>query len=358
MPYLLRTTWVAIALLGASGCGTPDEETTPAAEPPSFRVLTANVGNPDTTDPNYALRLSYQAYEDFVGARIRALAPAVVFLQEVLPPEACAAFVEGDAARTCYDAAARPAAIERVLGTDYSIVCDARKHVECIGVRTDFATITAVEPGAFVLDGAETPPLPLAACSYQQGTCDDSNCDGESTVSAVTVTTDHGEMRIVHVHPNAAGENANGFYSGEPCRYGQLQQVFEGPDALVGATVPTLVAGDFNMDPDSFATQREMDLWDAATTPAGRFDELGPPRNTLGHYLPTRTPFAVDHVIADGLTGSCIVHGPAASAGSGDPNQAPPLDDGFDFASLGAALPFLGRIDHGSIDCKLWYAGG
>ncbi len=341
---------VAILLLfGAIACSSGDE-TDPEPVAYDLRVLTANIGNPDTDEPNYPLRLSYQAYEDYVGARIRALGAQVVFLQEVLPPQTCELFEESDAKRSCYDNDARPAAVRRILGDAYSIVCDARLHVECIGVLSSFGTIEGVELGDFVLTGAETPDLPLESCSYFGGTCDDTKCDGESTVSAISLDTTFGPLRVVHAHPNAAGENADGFYMGEPCRYGQLQQIFEGADALVGKTPPVLVAGDFNMDPVRLSSERETELWNANVGPDKRFAHLGPARDEVGNMLPTRLIFSIDHVIADGLSGPCRNHGPTESD---NPNVVAPLDSGFDFSLVPDGISFSGRIDHGSISCDL-----
>lgn len=316
----------------------------------SVKVLTANIGNADDAEPNYPLRMSYQSYEEHVGAKIRELAPDVVFLQEVLPPQTCEAFTESDPARTCYDAANRPTPAQRILGEDYSIVCDNRLHVECIGIRTSFGTIDGVDAGGFVLTGAETPALPMAECSYFAGECDDTKCDREATVSAITITSKGTKIRVAHAHPNAAGSGANGVYSGEPCRYEQLVQYFEGDGALVGDSSPVIGAGDFNMDPEIFSSDREKELWQKYVGKSKRFAELGPPRDEFGKYYPTRV-FAIDHVIGDGLSGSCKVL--SKTYKEDDPNMMPPLDDGYDFSQVPDGESFAGRIDHNSIFCEL-----
>ena len=316
-----------------------------------MRVLTANVGNPATNDPNYALRMSSQAYEDHVAAKIQELSPDIAFLQEVLPPQTCEAFQESDPARTCFDAASRPPAARRLLGPDYTIVCDARLHVDCIGVRTSFGSVEGVESGAFVVDGAETPVLPLAPCTYFEGTCDNDHCDAEATVAALNLTTGMGPLRIVHVHPNAAGTNAGGLYLGEPCRYLQLEQVFQGAAPLVGDGSPVLVGGDFNMDPEAFASDREQDLWNAHVGAGQRFEEIGPPRNESGKAYATAKIFAVDRVIGDGLGGTCRIH--SKNAVEDDPAVVPPLDDGFDFSQLPGGPTSEARMDHASLSCEI-----
>lgn len=329
-------------------CSGADEGEKPA---PKVRVLTANVGNPDSSDAHYALRLSYQAYEDHVAQKIQALAPDIAFLQEVLPPQTCEAFTEKDPARTCFDPATRPPAVRRLLGPDYTIVCDARLHVECIGVRTSFGQVDGVEAGAFVLDGATTPALPLDPCAYFEGSCDNDHCDAESTTSAIDITGPTGAMRIVHVHPNAAGMNKSGLYLGEPCRYLQLEQAFGGTPPLVGDGKPVLVAGDFNMDPEGFASDREAALWNEHVGPSARFTEIGPPRNEAGKAYATAKLFAVDRVIGDGFTGSCRIH--TRDPVEDDPAVVPALDDGFDFTQLPGGVSSQGRIDHASISCEI-----
>jgi endonuclease/exonuclease/phosphatase family metal-dependent hydrolase len=331
------------------GCSSSEPAKT-IENPLPFRVLSANIGNPVTDDPHYALRLGFQSYEDYIGNNIRQLRPDIVFLQEVLPPTQCATFKEKDAQRTCFQATNRPEPVRRLLGTDYSIVCDARQHVECIGVHRDFATIEGVELGGFVLDGAQTPDLPLPSCSYSKGECNDSNCDGEATVSAITIVTKRGSMRVVHAHPNAGGIANGTFYAGEPCRYGQLLQVFDGKDSLVGTSQPALVAGDFNMDPESFSSDREKSLWHQNVGENQRFQSLGPPRDETGKYLPTRTLFAIDHVIGEGMSGSCKVLVP--NPNQDEPGEQAGLDSGFDFSVLPAAAE-QARLDHRSLLCDL-----
>jgi endonuclease/exonuclease/phosphatase family metal-dependent hydrolase len=342
---------VALGAQAALGCGGDDGSTL------RVRVLTYNIGNPDDTDPNYALRLSYQSYEDYMGAQIRALDPDVVFLQEVLPPHTCEAFAETDPARTCYQAADRLAAAQRVLGPDYSIVCDGRLQVECMGVKVSFGTFDGLEAGGFSLQGAETPPLPLESCVYALGECSKDKCDAESTVSAASVTTAKGPLRLVHAHPNAPGSTSSGgFYMGDACRKLQMQQVFEGLAGfgdvpLIGAG-PNIIAGDFNMDPVAFSTATEVELWDAWVGEGKRFQDFGP-ADAEGTHYGTRLGAlgaAIDHVLAESATGSCQVFGQAEL---GPPSGTERLDEGFDFAGLPGGVDFAGRIDHFAIVCDL-----
>ena len=174
------------------------------SDPVPLRLMTWNVGNTDSRDPHDAYRLKQQRYEDHRD-RVREVAPDVVFLQELLLPTQCASFIEGDASWTCHDVAGRDAAVRRLLGPGYSIACDARGHVECIGVRTSFGAI-AVHPRRAGARRRSDPPASLAPCSWRQGECDDERCDAESTVSAVTVETIRGPLRPRSRPSHGAGQ--------------------------------------------------------------------------------------------------------------------------------------------------------
>jgi hypothetical protein len=255
------------------------------------------------------------------------------------------------AAFTCFDQASRPAPIQRILGDGYSIVCDQRLQVECIGVRVGFGTIEGVEPGAFVLEGAETPELPLASCDWAAGTCNDTNCDEEATVSAVTIDTGFAPLRLVHVHPNAAGEDADGnVYTGAPCRALQLEQAFE---ELVTDDV-TLMAGDFNMDPVRLASDDEATLWAANVGAGNRFADLNPVDENGTQHATRRAGLglAIDHVLVDQAVaeGACTVWG-GDFIGS-DPEELP-LDQGFDWTTKPDGEFYVNRLDHFAISCDL-----
>ncbi|MBI4511539.1 MAG: hypothetical protein HY698_18035 [Deltaproteobacteria bacterium] len=351
MSRTLRPGWIVAPLLISAACA---EDISPDAVP--VRVMTYNIGNPNVADTYYPLRLKDQDYEDYVGAQIRAKRADIVFLQEVLPPTHCETFTESNPALTCWSSANRPAAVQRILGDDYSIACDARQHVECVGVRTDFGTVAGVPPGGFVLDGATTPPLPLDPCVYSAGECTEELCDAESTVSALTVKTAWGVLRVVHVHPNAAGKSASsGLYFGDRCRGLQLRQVFDG---LAGfGDVPlvtddlTLVAGDFNVDPVRFIKEDELDLWTRHVGVGRRFQDFTPVDANGAQHATNRETFglAIDHVLAERATGACQIWG--ADEFGTNPANVDPLDKGFDWNSKPDGEYYASRIDHFAITC-------
>jgi hypothetical protein len=326
--------------------------------PAPIRFMSYDVGTPGGADPRYAYRIADQAYEDCVGDRIRATAPGVVLLQEVLSPGRCAAFEEPDAARTCWNDADREPAVRRLLGPDYTIACDARRHVECIGVATSFGTIDGLAPGALGLDIAETPPLPLPPCAYAE--CDDARCDEESTLSAVTVATRRGPLRIVHVHPSAPGTSAAGIFWTTACRALQLRQVFDGVpgfgDDPLATADPTVVAGDFNLDPVRLIGDATRRVWERHVGDGRRFRDLTPSAPDGTQYGTRRgnLGIAADHVLVAGLAGACTVHGHAVGV---DPGTEA-LDAGC-AGTLSGPKASGGRVDHFAITCDLvWPADG
>lgn len=337
--------WVPLGLTLLIGGCVLDVQDPFAREPDvdaNVRFITFNVGNPDDADPSYPLRLRDSEYEDYVAAAIARWRPDVIALQEVLPPHTCEGFEETDERRTCFEHALREPAVRRLLGDGYSIVCDARRQVECIGVRTSFGTISGVEPGGLSITGAETPELPAAACEYSEGGCNQDLCDAESTVSAITVETARGDLRVVHMHPNASGFTGEGlFYLGNPCRRDQLAQGF----ALAPEGVATLVLGDWNFDPDNRALYGpEGEIWDAHVGDERRYRDHSV-KDRLGRRVPTLGDdpggIALDHVVSDFAAGECDI-------------VRPRFDDELDFTDLAdGEHDYSGRIDHYPVICDL-----
>ena len=352
-----RTPLIAL-LMGVYALAACDEEKdkiSPSAVP--IRVLSYNVGNPNADDPDYPLRLKDQIYEDYMSQQIQALVPDIVLLQEVLPTTHCATVLEDDPAYTCYDSDNRPPPVRRLLGPDYTIVCDGRLHVECIGVHVSLGPIAGMALGGYAIDGAETSPLPLDSCNYAAGACNNDYCDYESTVSRATVETAWGDLRIVHMHPNAAGSGFDGFYNGAPCRALQFQQVFEGVagagDTPLAAGGSTLVAGDFNFDPRLMASDEELSIWDTHVGPGNRFTHLNPVDEDGKLYATRRGSMGMtlDHVLADHAAGGCTVLGYDDGFGS-DPGTVA-LDEGFDWSQMEDEEYYPSRIDHFAVLCDL-----
>jgi hypothetical protein len=71
------------------------------------------------------------------------MAPDIVVLQEVLSGKTCDVFYEVNPNKTCYDWDYRDRPAQRIIGPGYTIVCDQREQVECIGIKTTFGYILA-----------------------------------------------------------------------------------------------------------------------------------------------------------------------------------------------------------------------
>jgi hypothetical protein len=315
-PYLGECVW-------NPDCTQPPEA---PARAPDLKILTYNIGNSLKEAP-YPLRLRDQSYEDYVGEQIRAEAPDIVLLQEVLSPTHCADFEETSPDRTCFNWQDRPAPVQRLLGDDYTIACDANEHVECIGVRKDFGSIDSLAPGEFGLDSAATESLPGNPCSYLKGDCNGrhDDCDAESSISTVLVTTEKRKIRIVHAHPTAIGEK---------CLEKQVKQSFALVDDL-----PAVVGGDWNFDPTRYTDAIPASIWNDWIGKGRRFHshdmrrgECRLERTSVGQDA------SLDRVATDFAEGRCRVL------------QDPRLDEGFDFDALDGQ-----RIDHFAVFCDLYY---
>lgn len=329
-PFLSRgkralCVWVLWFLMPQAACLEVDCEQPPETMGRAdIRVLSYNVGNGSSERP-YALRMRDQAYEDHVGAKIRALSADIVLLQEVLPPTLCESFEERDRGRTCFDWRQREPAAKRLLGSEYTVVCDANKHVECIGIKTSFGTVRRVEAGSFSLAGAETAKLPGPSCDAIADKCSGrrDNCDEESSISSIVVDTLRGPLRIVHAHPTAIGE---------VCLQNQVKQAFAFADEL-----PTILGGDWNFDPTRGTDLVPSSIWHGQVGVDQRFENHD--RYTKQCRLPRTSASqkaSLDRITTDFAEGRCEVL------------DEPRLDDGFDFERLDGK-----RIDHFAVKCDL-----
>ena len=299
-----------------SRCPPPPETPNQAAD---VTVLTYNIGNGEI-DGVYSLRLKDQAYEDHISERIRSTEADIIALQEVLSPTACTSTNEQNPAHTCYEPDNREAPAKRILGPNYSVVCDANRHIECVGVHVDFGAIVGVERGGFVLDGAKTAPLPHHGCDYITGGCKDSgtNCDEESSISTLVIDRPDGTaLRVVHVHPTAVGNI---------CLQEQIQQAFD----FTRDEIPTILLGDWNFNPSRAEDTAATALFSnyVGTQRRFRLHSVRDDECWTGH---------IDFVVSDFLVGTCKEW------------NAPKLDSGFDWSHL-----IGGRADHIAISCPLF----
>ncbi len=323
---------------------------------PNLRVLTINVGN-GLSETRYALRLSYQAYEDFVGAEIRALEPAIIGLQEVLPRETClddGEPWEKNQARTCYDSDQREDQVRRLVGPNYSIACDDIKSVDCLAVHVDFATIDGLDAGGYepFWPGTTSLPAGFGRCDFTGKGCREkiAACDAESSVMEARLTTTSGAaIHVVHLHPSAFGQ---------ACREHQLSDAFrllrDAKEAEPGVSL--MMLGDWNMDPDRLNRPTEEILY---------YSHVGPDRMLREHderdgdcaRVPTG-PFdlgTIDRVATDFAHGFCsVLHDTQVPLGASSPRGR--LDAEFDeWGVFPKGEKDGGRSDHSAVRCDLYW---
>jgi secernin len=257
-----------------------------------FTLLSANVGTMQLDCEHYAYNLCEADIEDEAAASIAALSPDIVVLQEVTTEAQCAAIEEQDPSRVCHPSrtAEVPAQIDRLLGRDYDVRCDARAGFECYGVRAD--------AGLFLDDEVSTPALP-------------DGCDPNFSVSAIDVRLlagegDGVELRLLNGHPASGWAYA--------CRAAGVRLLFE---VLASDEHINLVAGDMNLDPwqhadESVRAWDEHVAFDNEIAPEGdgpRFRyhsgvvEASPPIPSIVTPL---GELVLDHVVSDGASGGCV----------------------------------------------------
>ena len=256
------------------------------SDEPGFTVLTANIGNADPRCVFQRLKLCRSDVEARLTESLAALRPDVVALQETLPDHLCEGVPPVDNGHVCSEEYAEPQ-VRRLLGPDYSIVCEESNFIECIGVRIDVGEILGCELGGLCMSDR--------VVSIALG------CRTHLTVFAAAVTIGERAFDIVNAHPeNRSAE----------CRLDSLRQVFDG-DLI--REEEALVLGDLNLDPwrgDDVSTE----YWNTQVGPTLAFyyhsgpAERVPPHPTIFYPLFRRT---LDHVASNFLAGSMLTLGEA-----------------------------------------------
>jgi endonuclease/exonuclease/phosphatase family metal-dependent hydrolase len=194
----------------------------------SFTVLTANVGTGDPRCLPYYMKLCRKDVEARIANNIQALRPDVVAIQETLPHWLCARWPVTVPGSTCTDQTGVPQ-VRRLLGPDYTIVCEARNGFECIAVRTDAGEILGCDPGEL--------------CETDRMDRQREGCRWKVAIMAATVRVKGQVFDVVNAHPESRSAE---------CRLTSIRQIFEDtsqqPHSLVREE-QALLLGDFNMDP-------------------------------------------------------------------------------------------------------------
>ena len=253
-----------------------------------FTVLSANVGNADPRCAFQLLKLCRTETESHLTTNIAKLRPEVVALQETLPDHLCEPAPLKDPGHVCAHQYLEPQ-VRRLIGPDYTIICEERNRIECIAIRTDVGEILGCEKGDLCLtDRVATIP---------------EGCRTHLTVFAATVRVHGRQFDIVNAHPeNRSAE----------CRLDSLQQVFEG-DLI--QEEHALILGDLNLDP-WLGNDVSTEYWNLQVGDVGTHEYYyhSGPAETEPPYPTVRYPFYVrtlDHVASNFLEGSLVTLGEA-----------------------------------------------
>lgn len=193
-----------------------------------YSVMTVNVGNSDVDCKPYNWKLCKKGIEQRLAENIQTVAPDIITLQEVLAPWQCEQTKETDPRKVCSETQVVPQ-VRRLLGDDYTIVCEPTNQYECFGIRKEIGEIEGCTSGGLCYTARIT-PVP-------------DGCDKGFSISAVTVKLFNGTLfDLVNVHPPSFSE---------PCRAKMLLQAFLGDEGVppILKNENVLIMGDFNMDP-------------------------------------------------------------------------------------------------------------
>jgi len=293
-----------------------------AEAPDRIRVVTANVGNADLVNcgPKYLFKLCLVEWERKIADGIAALSPDIISLQEVYDIKWCEQKgIEKDAKKVCHNFRNREPLHQgrRLLGPEYTIVCDGRSNFECLGVKISAGTINGCPAGELCREGVGlTHELP-------------EGCEPYPVIFGADAVIHGVKMRIVNGHPAA---------SDRVCRAGALTRMFEGYEdvpALAIADRPVLIMGDMNMDPYvGDPLKEDVAIWQKYVGGGKPFHYLSGIAEHQPPY-PTNAGRAIDHMISNSLHGKCVTLGVAPGTARLDGLPAgKPITDGPDHNAL------------------------
>ncbi len=204
------------------------------------RLLTANMGNLNLRYRlHYNNKLCDKGVENAIANSIRAIHPDIVHFQELLHPDQCKDWVEGDPNRMCYrfEEQKEKHQPRRLLGDDYSIACSARNNrrsghpvsLECIALNRNVGSIEGCAVGSLCFGIGE-----------QDAT--EPSCNEDFIIHSVIARIRGLRVKLINVH--AESQNRK-------CRNASIRQIFEREYGLRGLSFEgyTIIAGDFNFDP-------------------------------------------------------------------------------------------------------------
>ncbi len=316
----MRPSLPALASALLWGCPAPGDSG--GALAPTFTAVSFNTGTSEEIvpegEPNggyateqagwsdlyYGDGLAFEAVVEDARAFFEATAADVVGFQEIFHSGECEAIPEAyREGFVCEDwQAGDPTVAQVVLGEGWQVACHPGKPDKCAAVRRAFGSFAGFAED-FQLEGLEG--ATIEGCG-----------SGARVGRAVIELAGGGELTLVNVHGSSgiSGEDMS-------CREAQFRQIFE--DLGLGDGEPAangelnLVLGDFNTDPGRATSWDASAAYLAEAVPAHGFafhSEVGPEAEPSYQGLAN-----IDHVISDGLEGSCVV--PGVSEG------VPPVSD-------------------------------
>lgn len=189
-------------------------------------VLTANVGNSNFQCKKFLWKLCIPEVEQNISQNIQSLQPDIVVLQEVFSRKLCQKNNNVENSEFCvYDQEMSDPQAVRLLGENYTIVCDANNHMQCIGIKKDFAQVKDCSGEGLCLNGRTIQML--------------ESCDSGFTIFAVSVETNQGlQFDVVNVHLNSMDK---------ACRKRMLAELTGNQNNILQNS-NVLLMGDFNID--------------------------------------------------------------------------------------------------------------
>jgi len=193
-----------------------------------YLVMTVNVGNSDWDCTPYKWKLCKKVVEQKLTEHLQIIKPDLITLQELLPPRLCQNANETDSHKVCYDPQSIPQ-VRRLLGPEYTIVCEPHSQYECFGIKKDIGHVNGCPDGEL--------------CYSTRSTDTGNNCDNGFSISAITVQLNNGFVfDMVNVHPQSMSS---------VCRANMLLRAFQGDKSQqpIIQNDNVLILGDFNLDP-------------------------------------------------------------------------------------------------------------
>lgn len=294
----------------------------------TLTLLQANVGNVAPVCSLQARsKLCQQDVEDRIAARIKAISPDIVSLQEILPDWICREGKAGSRGQACHNYSQRAVRdqVRRLLGDNYTIVCEPFQSWDCVAVKKDLVRVLpdaqgrSCPPGALCgterLSGGDPAALNKdESYTHYRAATIESPLDNGFHIMAVDLELRGQTIRLINGHPQSGTKTEQ-----SKARAEQIEGLF----SRFGSGPKVLVAGDLNLDPfrqsdlsvqtfqryvDNYGPKGQLIAERAFHYHSGPVEQppVWPPRLTA-HYLRPLPSWTYDHVLSNFMGGTCRV---------------------------------------------------